>query len=144
MTNWKGQKDKKRHCLSFFYLRLLIISLVPSRFSLSFCPFQFVIVLSESENYLAISRSSSAPKSVKIFWARIYRGRLCLGTNLVSFNRTVVPYEILKVNFRIEIKFLFRINKLKKYQYQKNKLTKWLLLHLLSFFFCHCIVCPSI
>ena len=32
----------------------------------------------ESENYLAISRSSSgsASKSVKIFWAEIYRGRL--------------------------------------------------------------------
>ena len=30
----------------------------------------------ESENYLAISRSSSAYKSVEIFWAEIYRGRL--------------------------------------------------------------------
>ena len=30
----------------------------------------------ESENYLAISRSSSASKSVEIFWAEIYRGRL--------------------------------------------------------------------
>jgi hypothetical protein len=30
----------------------------------------------ESENYLAISRSSSASKSVKIFWAEIYRGQL--------------------------------------------------------------------
>jgi hypothetical protein len=29
-----------------------------------------------------------------------------LGPNLVSFNRTVVPYEISKVNFRIEKKFL--------------------------------------
>jgi hypothetical protein len=34
------------HCLSFFYLRLLITSLVPSSFSLSFCPFHFLIVLS--------------------------------------------------------------------------------------------------
>ena len=31
----------------------------------------------ESENYLAISRSSSASKSVEIFWAEIYRGRHC-------------------------------------------------------------------
>jgi hypothetical protein len=30
----------------------------------------------ESENYLAISCSSSASKSVEIFWAEIYRGRL--------------------------------------------------------------------
>jgi hypothetical protein len=34
------------YCLSFFYLRLLITFLVPSSFSLSFCPFSFVIVLS--------------------------------------------------------------------------------------------------
>ena len=34
------------YCLSFFYLRLLITSLVSSSFSLSFCPFSFVIVLS--------------------------------------------------------------------------------------------------
>ena len=58
----------------------------------------------ESENYLAILRSSS--KSVEIFWAEIYRGRLFLGPNLVSFNRTVVPYEIPEVNFRVETKIL--------------------------------------
>jgi hypothetical protein len=29
-----------------------------------------------------------------------------LGPNLVSFNRTVVPYEISKVNFRVEAKTL--------------------------------------
>ena len=55
-----------------------------------------------SENYLAISRSSSASKSVKIFWVEIYWGRLFLGPNRVSFNRAVVPYEISKVNFRVE------------------------------------------
>ena len=43
----------------------------------------------ESENYLAISRSSSASKRVKIFWAEIYRGRHFLGPSLVSFNRIV-------------------------------------------------------
>jgi hypothetical protein len=42
-----------------------------------------------SENYLAIARS--ALKSVEIFWAEIYWGRLFLGPNLVSFNRAVVP-----------------------------------------------------
>ena len=44
-----------------------------------------------SENYLAISRSSSASKSVEIFWAEIYWGPFFLGPNLVSFNRAVVP-----------------------------------------------------
>ena len=53
-----------------------------------------------SENYLAISRSSSASKSVEIVWAEIYWGRLFLGPNLVSFNRAVVPYEISKVKQR--------------------------------------------
>jgi hypothetical protein len=60
----------------------------------------------ESENYLAISRSSSASKSVEIFWAEIYRERLFLGPNLVSFNRAVVPYDISKINFRVETKIL--------------------------------------
>ena len=60
----------------------------------------------KSENYLTISRSSSsASKSVEIFWAEIYLGRPFLGPNLVSFNRTV-PYEISKVNFRVETKIL--------------------------------------
>ena len=58
----------------------------------------------ESENYLAISRSSSASKSVEIFWAEIYWERLFLWPNLVSFNRTVLPYEISKDNFRVEAK----------------------------------------
>jgi hypothetical protein len=59
-----------------------------------------------SENYLAISRSSSTSKSVEIVWAEIYWGRLFLGPNLVSFNRAVVPYEISKVNFRVETKIV--------------------------------------
>ena len=53
-----------------------------------------------SENYLAISS-----KSVEIFWAEIYWGRLFLGPNLV-FIRVIVPYEISKVNFRVETKIL--------------------------------------
>jgi hypothetical protein len=44
-----------------------------------------------SENYLAISRSSSASKSVEIFWARYIGDDFFLGPNLVSFNRAVVP-----------------------------------------------------
>jgi hypothetical protein len=64
----------------------------------------------KSENYLAISRSSSASKSVEIFWAEIYRGRLFLWPNLVSLYRTVVPYEISKVNFRVETNILVSIS----------------------------------
>ena len=49
----------------------------------------------ESENYLAISRSSSHQKVSRFF-----------GPNLVSFNRTVVLYEISKVNFHVETQIL--------------------------------------
>ena len=52
-----------------------------------------------SENYLAISS-----KSVEIFWAEIYWGRLFLGPNLVSFNRAVVPL--------FELSFLTKSQKL--------------------------------
>ena len=62
----------------------------------------------ESENYLAIARSSSASKSVEI-----YRGRLfiraessLIQSNCRSFIRVIVPYEISKVNFRVETKIL--------------------------------------
>ena len=58
-----------------------------------------------SENYLSISRSSSASKSVKIFWAEIYWGRLffraessLVQSSCRSFIRVIVPYEISKVN----------------------------------------------
>ena len=60
----------------------------------------------ESENYLAISRLSSASKSVEIFGPRYIEDDFFLGSNLVSFNRAVVPYEISKVNFRVETKML--------------------------------------
>ena len=59
----------------------------------------------ESENYLAISRSSSASKSVETFWAEI-GDNFFLGPNVVTFNRTVVPYKISKVNFGVETNIL--------------------------------------
>ena len=47
--------------------------------------------------------------SVKIFWAEIYRGRLffkaessLIQSSCRSFIRVIVPYEISKVNFRVE------------------------------------------
>ena len=48
-----------------------------------------------------------------------------LGPNLVSFNRAVVPYEISKVNFRVETKILVsicqkRFNKLKNINISKT------------------------
>ena len=66
-----------------------------------------------SENYLAISRSSSASKSVEIFWAAIYWGQLffraessLIHSSCCSFIQVIVPYEISKVNFRVETKIL--------------------------------------
>ena len=59
-----------------------------------------------SENYLAISS-----KSVEIFWAEIYWGRLffraessLIQSSCRSFIQVIVPYEISKVNFRVETK----------------------------------------
>jgi hypothetical protein len=60
-----------------------------------------------SKNYLAISRSSSPSKSVEIYWAEIYWGRLLfraefslIQSSYRSFIRAIVPYDISKVNFR--------------------------------------------
>ena len=61
-----------------------------------------------SENYLAISS-----KSVEICWAEIYWGRLffraessLIQSSSRSFIRVIVPYEISKVNFRVQTKIL--------------------------------------
>jgi hypothetical protein len=46
-------------------------------------------------------------QKVSIFFGPRYIGDdFYLGPNLVSFNRTVVPYEISKVNFRVETKII--------------------------------------
>ena len=46
-------------------------------------------------------------RKVSRFLGPRYNGDdLFLGPNLVSFNRTVVPYEISKVNFRVETKIV--------------------------------------
>jgi hypothetical protein len=55
-----------------------------------------------SENYLVISRSFSASKSVEIFRAEFSLVQL----SCRSFIRVIVPYEISKVNFRVETKIL--------------------------------------
>ena len=59
----------------------------------------------ESENYLAISRSSSASKSVEIFWAEIYRGLLIFRakSSLIQSNSRSFRNQ---VNFRVETKIL--------------------------------------
>ena len=64
-----------------------------------------------SENYLAISCSSSASKSVEIYWAEIYWGRLIFRPNLVSFNRAIVPL--------LELSFLTKSQKLSSTQKHK-------------------------
>jgi hypothetical protein len=47
----------------------------------------------ESENYLAISRSSSASKSVEIFWAEIYDIPRVIS---LAFNGVAIPQIIKK------------------------------------------------
>ena len=56
-----------------------------------------------SENYLAIPVRQ---KVSRFFGPRYIGNDFFLGPNLVSFNRAVVPYEISKVNFRVETKIL--------------------------------------
>jgi hypothetical protein len=56
----------------------------------------------ESENYLPFHAHPVHQNSVEFFSAEIYRGRLFLGSNLVSFNRTlVVPYEIRRTEINL-------------------------------------------
>ena len=45
-------------------------------------------------------------KESRFFGWRYIGGNFLLGPNLVSFNRVVVPYEISKVNYRVETKIL--------------------------------------
>ena len=45
-------------------------------------------------------------KMPRLFGPRYIGDDFILGPNLVSFNRTVVPYEISKVNFRVDTKIL--------------------------------------
>jgi hypothetical protein len=61
-----------------------------------------------SQNYLAISRSSSASKSVEIFWGRLFFRveSSLIQSSCRSFFRVIVPYEISKLNFRVETKIL--------------------------------------
>ena len=64
-----------------------------------------------SENYLAISRSSSASKSVEIVWAELGTTFFRAESSLIqsscrSLIRVIVPYEISKVNFHVETKIL--------------------------------------
>ena len=73
-----------------------------------------------SENYLAISRSSSASKSVEIFCAEIYWERLffraessLIQSSCRSFIGVIVPYEISKVNFHVETKNLVSMSEIK-------------------------------
>ena len=47
-----------------------------------------------------------AKKVSRFFGPRYIRDDFFLGPNLVSFNQTVVPCEISKVNFHVETKIL--------------------------------------
>ena len=61
-----------------------------------------------SENYQAISHTSSASKSVEIYWGRlIFRAESSLiQSSCRSYIGVIIPYEISKVNFRVETKIL--------------------------------------
>jgi hypothetical protein len=63
-------------------------------------------------------------KVSRLFGPRYIGDDFFLGPNLVSFNQAVVPYEISKVNFRVETKFLSvcqkRFNKLKNINISKT------------------------
>jgi hypothetical protein len=66
-----------------------------------------------SENYLAISRSSSASTSVEvvlgrdIFGTTFFRAESSLiQSSCRSFIQVIVLYEISKVNFRVETKII--------------------------------------
>jgi hypothetical protein len=49
----------------------------------------------------------SVHQNVSRFFGQRHIGNdFLLGPNLVSFNRTVVPYEFSKVNFRVETKII--------------------------------------
>jgi hypothetical protein len=69
------------------------------------CVIKVILLACFTYNYLAISRSSSAWKSVEIFWAEIYWGRLfikaecsLIQSSCRSFIRVIVPYEISKLS----------------------------------------------
>ena len=132
------------HCLSFFYLRLLNTSLVSSSFSLSFCPFHFVIVLSVLLQFMASDYLFGifkllfvllpfffcycivCPSSIYGFWLPLWY--------LQDYLCPIVPFPFVIV---LSVLLLFTAS---DYLIGIFKL----LFVLLSFFFCHCIVCPSI
>jgi hypothetical protein len=51
-------------------------------------------------------KGGGGQKVSRFFEPRYIGDDFFLGPNLVSFNRTVVPYEISKVNFRVKTKLL--------------------------------------
>ena len=64
-----------------------------------------MFTLKEEEGAYIFLNETSDQNNGEISWAEIYRGRF-FGSNLVSFNRALVPYEISKVNFCAEFFFL--------------------------------------
>jgi hypothetical protein len=74
--------------------------------------FSFYARLSPLHIFFFIKWAISS-KSVEIFWAEIYWGRLffraessLIQSNCRSFIRVIVPYEISKVNFRVKTQIL--------------------------------------
>ena len=131
------------YCLSFFYLRLLIPSLVPSSFSLSFLPFSFChCIVCPSSIYgfwlpLLYLQASLCPFALFILslYCLSFSYLRLLITSFVpsSFSLSFCPFHFVIV---LSVVLLFTAS---DYLFGTFKL----LFVLLPFFFCHCIVCPS-
>ena len=71
------------------------------------------LILNQLANLKIIWQFHAHPVHQKVsrfFGPRYIGDYIFLGPNLVSFNRAVVPYEISKVNFRVETKILVNMS----------------------------------
>jgi hypothetical protein len=159
------------YCLSFFYLRLLITSLVSSSFSLSFCPFSFVIVLSvlllfTASDYLfgifkplfvllpfLFCHCIVCRSSIYDFWLPLWylQASLCpfalfiLSLYCLSFYLRLLITSLVSSSFSLSFcpfSFVIVLSVLFTASDYLFGIFK-LLFVLLPFSFCHCIVCRS-
>jgi hypothetical protein len=160
------------HCLSFFYLRLLITSLVPSSFSLSFC-FFILSLYCLSFFYLRLLITSLVPSSFSLsfclfffchcivcrssiygFWLPLWylQDSLCpfalfiLSLYCLSFYLRLLITSLVSLSFSLSFcpfSFVIVLSVLLFTASDYLFGTFKLLFVPLPFFFCHCIVCPS-
>ena len=160
------------YCLSF-YLRLLITSLLTSSFSLSFCPFSFVIVLSvllfTASDYLfgifkplfvllpfSVCHCIVSPSPIYGFWLPLWylQASLCpfalflLSLYCLSFYLWLLITSLVSTSLSLSFcpfHFVIVLSVLLQFTAFDYLFGIFKLLFvLLHFFFCHCIVCLSI